>query len=92
MRSNSFPAGEVAQSINEQGDLISGGDGNDLIYGSNANDALFGGAGSDLLVGGGGIKDSREQISSWLIADSKSRRHRAELEHYNFEQSLNAGG
>jgi len=47
-------AGEVAQSINEQGDLISGETGNDFVYGSDRNDALFGGAGLDILVGGPG--------------------------------------
>ncbi len=46
--------GEVAQGINEKGDLASGDTGNDLIYGSDRNDALFGGEGHDLLVGGGG--------------------------------------
>jgi Ca2+-binding RTX toxin-like protein len=47
-------AGEIAERINEQGDIIGGGGGNDFIYGSDRNDALFGGAGQDLLVGGGG--------------------------------------
>ena len=42
--------GEVAQGINEKGDLASGDTGNDLIYGSARNDALFGGEGHDLLV------------------------------------------
>jgi Ca2+-binding RTX toxin-like protein len=35
--------GETATSINEQGDLISGGLGNDFVYGANTNDALLGG-------------------------------------------------
>ena len=46
--------GETAESIDEKGDLVSGGEGNDLIYGSDRVDALFGGEGHDLLVGGGG--------------------------------------
>ena len=33
--------GEVAQGINEKGDLASGDTGNDLIYGSDRNDALY---------------------------------------------------
>lgn len=47
-------AGEVAEGINEQGELIGGGDGNDYIYGAERNDALFGGAGQDLIVAGAG--------------------------------------
>lgn len=47
-------AGETSPSINEQGDLATGGAGNDFVYGSMRNDALFGGEGTDLLSGGGG--------------------------------------
>jgi Ca2+-binding RTX toxin-like protein len=46
--------GEIAQGINEKGDLATGGSGNDFVYGSNGKDALLGGEGHDLLVGGGG--------------------------------------
>ena len=46
--------GEIANGINERGDLIKGEDGNDYIYGSDRKDLLFGGSGHDLLVGGGG--------------------------------------
>ncbi|MDT8992662.1 putative Ig domain-containing protein [Curvibacter sp. APW13] len=38
----------------QQGDWLSGNDGDDTLVGSNASDALFGGAGSDLLIGGAG--------------------------------------
>lgn len=47
-------AGEVADSIDEKGDLLAAGGGNDQLYGSKRNDVLFGGGGNDLLVGGGG--------------------------------------
>jgi Ca2+-binding RTX toxin-like protein len=47
-------AGETAGSINEQGDLLYGGEGDDFLYGSNSNDLIAGGFGRDLLVGGGG--------------------------------------
>lgn len=46
--------GEVAESIAEKGDLVSGGVGNDTVCGSDRIDALFGGEGDDLIVGGGG--------------------------------------
>jgi Ca2+-binding RTX toxin-like protein len=41
--------GEVAQSINQKGDLLSGGGGNDLVYGTGKKDALFGGKTNILL-------------------------------------------
>ncbi len=47
-------AGEAAEGINEQGELIGGADGNDYIYGAERNDALFGGTGKDLIVAGAG--------------------------------------
>lgn len=47
-------AGEIAESVNVKGDLLSAGSGDDQLYGSNRNDALFGGGGNDLIVGGGG--------------------------------------
>lgn len=47
-------AGETALSLNNTGDIASGGEGDDFIYGSNAKDGLFGGLGNDLIVGGGG--------------------------------------
>jgi Ca2+-binding RTX toxin-like protein/LysM repeat protein len=43
--------GGEAQSINEKGDVASGGAGNDFVYGSDRKDALFGGEGVDLLSG-----------------------------------------
>ena len=46
--------GEVAEGIDEQGDLIGGGDGNDFVYGAERNDLLFGGNGQDLIVAGAG--------------------------------------
>ncbi len=46
--------GEIAESINEQGDLIGGADGNDYLYGTARNDAIFGGAGQDMVVAGAG--------------------------------------
>lgn len=47
-------AGEVAPSVNQKGDLLSGAAGNDFLYGTDKKDALLGGDGHDLLVGGGG--------------------------------------
>ncbi|VEP15029.1 hypothetical protein H1P_3000002 [Hyella patelloides LEGE 07179] len=40
--------------VSENGDTLSGGDGNDYLVGKQGNDTLNGGAGSDLLVGGTG--------------------------------------
>jgi len=44
---------EVAQRMNEKGDLTLGDVGDNFVYGSVANDALFGGDGHDLIVSGG---------------------------------------
>ncbi len=61
--------GEVAEGINEKGDLLSAKGGTDQLYGSDRNDALFGGGGDDLLVGGGGddviLADSRVISAMW---------------------------
>lgn len=39
---------------NDQGDQLSGGDGNDILFGQGGNDTLNGDAGNDLLFGGSG--------------------------------------
>lgn len=46
--------GNTQNGTGQQGDWLSGNDGDDTLVGSTANDALFGGAGSDLLLGGAG--------------------------------------
>ncbi|WP_190539592.1 calcium-binding protein [Pseudomonas typographi] len=43
-----------ADSLNQRGDYINGGDGDDTIIGSAANDVLNGGRGSDVISGGAG--------------------------------------
>jgi len=68
--------GEVAESINEKGDLLSAEGGTDQLYGSNRNDALFGGGGNDLLIGGGGndiiMADSSitSALHDWSVSNS----------------------
>jgi Ca2+-binding RTX toxin-like protein len=49
-------AGETAESIDQQGDLIRGGyaGGDNYLYGSNAHDLLIAYGGEDLIVGAGG--------------------------------------
>src|SRR5260221_13154094 len=47
-------AGETANRVADQGDLLSGDGGNDVIVGAATDDVLNGGTGADVIAGGGG--------------------------------------
>jgi VCBS repeat-containing protein len=52
----------------QQGDWLTGGEGNDSLVGSTSNDVLMGGAGSDLLIAGAGNDDIMGD-TNWLAAN-----------------------
>ena len=69
-------AAENAAPSGQQGEALSGGDGDDLTVGGTGNDVLFGGTGDDILVAGAGNDDiDGDAMAANIMSDWSTQRN-----------------